>query len=105
MSECLKYKTPNNECMRYAIISHNLDFVTFLMNEYNTEIDSNYCRKFNNLESFFVYFDQINDINKCFIYSAMLGIPSFKKSFLSHDANINEKVRNEETALRYAAWK
>ncbi|EAY07749.1 hypothetical protein TVAG_118300 [Trichomonas vaginalis G3] len=34
MSECLKYQTTNKECMKYAIISHNIDFVTFLMNEY-----------------------------------------------------------------------
>ena len=34
MSECLKYQNPNEKCMEYAIISHNIDFVTFLMNEY-----------------------------------------------------------------------
>ena len=34
MSECLKYKKPDSSTMQYAIISHNIDFVTFLMNEY-----------------------------------------------------------------------
>ena len=43
MSECLKYQKPNKECMKYAIISHNIDFVTFLMNEYNLEIKLSYC--------------------------------------------------------------
>ncbi|EAY01923.1 hypothetical protein TVAG_068900 [Trichomonas vaginalis G3] len=38
MSECLKYQTPDEKCMEYAIISHNIDFVTFLMNEYNIQI-------------------------------------------------------------------
>ncbi|EAX85479.1 hypothetical protein TVAG_313600 [Trichomonas vaginalis G3] len=32
MSECLKRQKPNGKCMEYAIISHNIDFVTFLMN-------------------------------------------------------------------------
>ncbi|KAI5550271.1 protein ubiquitination, partial [Trichomonas vaginalis G3] len=52
MSECLKYQKPNEKCMEYAIISHNIDFVTFLMNEYNMEIDLDYCGWYNNLESF-----------------------------------------------------
>ncbi|EAX96681.1 hypothetical protein TVAG_489640 [Trichomonas vaginalis G3] len=38
MSECLKYQTPDYKCMEYAIVSHNIDFVTFLMNEYNIAI-------------------------------------------------------------------
>ncbi|EAY05435.1 hypothetical protein TVAG_197360 [Trichomonas vaginalis G3] len=51
MSELLKYQTSDEECMEYAIISHYIDFVTFLMNEYNIEIDLKYfpimCRKLN----------------------------------------------------------
>ena len=39
MSKCLQTINPDNECMRYAIISHNIDFVTFLMDEYKLEID------------------------------------------------------------------
>ena len=45
MSECLKYQKPNKDCMKYAIISHNIDFVTFLMNEYNIEIKFLYTKK------------------------------------------------------------
>ncbi|EAY14911.1 hypothetical protein TVAG_380210 [Trichomonas vaginalis G3] len=67
MSECLKHKKPNEWCMEYAIISHNIDFVTFLMNEYNIEIELYYCRKYNNLESFLVYFDQTNDVKNAFL--------------------------------------
>ena len=33
MSECLKEHDPDEECMKYAIASHNIDFVTFLVNE------------------------------------------------------------------------
>ncbi|EAX88819.1 ankyrin repeat protein, putative [Trichomonas vaginalis G3] len=103
MSECLKYQTPNEKCMEYAIISHNIDFVTFLMNEYNLEIDLDYCGWYCNLESFFVYFDQTNDIDECFINSAMFNIPSLCEYFLSNGININEKDNSGKTALHNAA--
>ncbi|EAX93662.1 hypothetical protein TVAG_091970 [Trichomonas vaginalis G3] len=74
MSECLKHQKPDEECMKYAIISHNIDFVTFLMNEYNSEIDLYYCGLYHNLESFLIYFDQTNDVNKCFINSTSFNI-------------------------------
>ncbi|EAY22347.1 hypothetical protein TVAG_378260 [Trichomonas vaginalis G3] len=104
MSECLKYMEPYWGCMEYAIISHNIDFVTFLMNEYQIKIDLFYCAKHNNHEAFLVYFDQTNDINKCFLYSARLNIPSLLEYFLSHGANINEKDNDRKTALHYAAF-
>ncbi|EAY02302.1 hypothetical protein TVAG_275760 [Trichomonas vaginalis G3] len=70
ISECLKYQEPNNLDMRIAIILHNIDFVTFLMNEYNLSIDLSDCAEYNNLESFLVYFDQTNKIDECFKWSA-----------------------------------
>ncbi|EAY16918.1 hypothetical protein TVAG_150690 [Trichomonas vaginalis G3] len=94
MSECLKYHVPDNNCMKYAIISHNIDFVTFLMNEYNMEINLTYCAEYNNLESFLVYFDQTNDIDKCFIYSPLFNIPSLCEYFLSLGVDIN--VENDD---------
>ncbi|EAY21413.1 hypothetical protein TVAG_198520 [Trichomonas vaginalis G3] len=103
VSECLKYQKPDEECMKYAIISHNNDFVTFLMNEYNIQIDLYYCGIYNNLESFLVYFDQTNDFKNCFIYSAMFNIPSLCGYFLSFGANINDKDDDRNTALHYAA--
>ncbi|EAX88415.1 hypothetical protein TVAG_231610 [Trichomonas vaginalis G3] len=75
LNECLKYKTPNTECMKYAIISHNIDFVTFLMNEYNIKIDLYESAFYNNLDSFLVYFDQTNNVDKCFRYSVIFNIP------------------------------
>ncbi|EAY02571.1 ankyrin repeat protein, putative [Trichomonas vaginalis G3] len=103
MSECLKYHKPDEECMEYAIISHNIDYVTLLMNEYNIEIDLFICGSWQNLEAFLVYFDQTNDINKCFVYSSIFNIPSLFEYFLSHGANINEKDEDGETALHLAA--
>ncbi|EAY03874.1 ankyrin repeat protein, putative [Trichomonas vaginalis G3] len=68
------------------------------MNEYNIEIDLEYCGIFNNLESFLVYFNQTNDIN-----IPLFNIPSLLEYFLSHGADINEKNKNGETALHNAA--
>ncbi|EAY18370.1 hypothetical protein TVAG_045720 [Trichomonas vaginalis G3] len=103
LNECLKYRKPDNDCMMYAIISHNIDFVTFLMNEFNIEINLEICGFSQNLESFLVYFDQTNDINRCFAYSAMFFIPSLCEYFLSHDAIIEEKGEFCKTNLYYAA--
>ncbi|EAY22377.1 hypothetical protein TVAG_378560 [Trichomonas vaginalis G3] len=105
MSECLKYQKPKEygNCMDYAIISHNIDFVTFLMNEYQIKINLLYCGLHNNFESFLVYFDQTNDVNKCFNISVKFNIPSFCEYFLSNGANINEKYEYGETALHFAA--
>ncbi|EAY16012.1 hypothetical protein TVAG_262620 [Trichomonas vaginalis G3] len=103
MSECLKYQKPDFECMMFAIISHNIDFVTFLMNEYNIKIDLEYCGKFNNLDAFLVYYDQTNDIQGCFAYSIKFGIPSLCEYFLLHGANIDENYKYEGTALQIAA--
>ncbi|EAY17331.1 hypothetical protein TVAG_266940 [Trichomonas vaginalis G3] len=105
MSECLKHQTPNVYCMEYAIISHNIDFVTFLMNEYNVQIDLECCGIYHNLESFLVYFDQTNNINKSFIYSTMFDIPSLWEYFILHGANINEKYVNGDSILHKAAWR
>ncbi|EAY01009.1 ankyrin repeat protein, putative [Trichomonas vaginalis G3] len=103
MSECLKYQTPDRECMRYAIISHNIDFVTFLTNEYNLKTHLYDCIDYNNLESFLVYFDQTNDVNKCFMDSLGFFIPSLCEYFVSLGANINEKDVWGNTALHLAA--
>ncbi|KAI5500068.1 protein ubiquitination [Trichomonas vaginalis G3] len=103
LSECLKYLKPNEFCMRYAIISHNIDFVTFLMNEYSLYIDLEYCAEHNNIESFLVYFDQTNDVDKCFVYSPMFNIPSFCEYFLSRCKYINTRV-NGLTALHSTTW-
>ncbi|EAY03167.1 hypothetical protein TVAG_345410 [Trichomonas vaginalis G3] len=102
MSECLKYQKPDEFTMKHAIISHNIDFVSFLMNEHNIDIDLSICAKYKNLESFLVYFDQTNGIDKCFVYSIMFNIPSILEYFFSQGANINEKDENGETALHNA---
>ncbi|EAY08437.1 hypothetical protein TVAG_354960 [Trichomonas vaginalis G3] len=103
MNECLKYKKPNKECMKYAIISHNIDFITFLMYEHKIDIDLRYSGTYNNLESFLVCFDQTNEIGEYLVYSLMFKTPSLVEYFLSHGANINEIIFDGSTALHFAA--
>ncbi|EAY22300.1 hypothetical protein TVAG_377790 [Trichomonas vaginalis G3] len=103
MSECLKYQKPNYKCMKYAIISHNIDFITFLMNEYNLGIVLDYCAKYNNIESLLVYFDQTNNVYTCFYISVVFNIPSLCEYFLSNGININEKDEFGQTTLHIAA--
>ena len=48
--------------MKYAIMSHNIDFVTYLMNEHNLKIKVRYCIKYDNIQAFLIRYDQTNDI-------------------------------------------
>ncbi|EAY09711.1 hypothetical protein TVAG_098460 [Trichomonas vaginalis G3] len=103
MSECLKQQKPDQECMKYAIISHNIDFVTFLVNEHIISIDLHACGKYNNLDSFLVFYDQTNLLISCLIFSPMFNIPSLCEYFLSLGVDINKNLLNGKTALHIAA--
>ncbi|EAY22169.1 hypothetical protein TVAG_093430 [Trichomonas vaginalis G3] len=99
MSECLKYQKPDNKSMEYAIISHNIDFISFLMNEYNLRTSLTECGWYNYLDAFLVYFDQTNDLNRCFIHSVIFNLPSFYEYFLSIGANINGKMKIDQRLI------
>ncbi|EAY12042.1 hypothetical protein TVAG_038890 [Trichomonas vaginalis G3] len=105
VKECLKAIEPDKECMEYAILSHNIALVTFFMIEYKLTIEVFRCGEYHNLQAFFVYLDQTNDIKKCFIYSPVFNIPSLCKYFLSQGANIYDRSpTNKQTALHIAAY-
>ncbi|EAX96674.1 ankyrin repeat protein, putative [Trichomonas vaginalis G3] len=103
MSECLKHQETDKECMEYAIISHNIDFITFLMNEYGISIDLYACANYNNLDSFLVFYDQSNNLISCLISSPMFNITSLDKYFLSLGVYVNKKLLDGKTALHIAA--
>ena len=92
ISECLKYQEPKMTfCMKYAIVSHNIDFVSFLMNEHYEFINLIDCGKYNNLQAFFIYLDQTENINESFVYSPYFEIPSLIEYFIQQGADINFK--------------
>ncbi|EAY22571.1 ankyrin repeat protein, putative [Trichomonas vaginalis G3] len=87
--------------MKYAIISHNIDFVTYLLYEHNIKINLMWCCIYNNLQAFLVYLDQTNDLNMCFIYSPLFNRISICKYLIKHGADINSDYIGS-TALYYA---
>ncbi|EAY07090.1 hypothetical protein TVAG_140640 [Trichomonas vaginalis G3] len=103
INECLKDQKPDYSCMKYAIISHNIDFVCFLVNEYKIEIDLNSCCEYYNLKAFLVYLDRTQDVDECFTYSSSLNLPILCEYLLSHFANINALNRSGNSALHIAS--
>ncbi|EAY22183.1 hypothetical protein TVAG_093570 [Trichomonas vaginalis G3] len=101
LNECLKSQKPNAECMLFAIYSHNMDFVNLLIKEYGIQIDLESCGTMLNLQALLAYYEQTNDIFKCFVYSAYFNIPSLCEYFLSLGAKIDSK-NNDHTALHAA---
>ncbi|EAY02930.1 hypothetical protein TVAG_040800 [Trichomonas vaginalis G3] len=104
MNECLKVIKPDQACMEYAIMSHNIDFVSFLMNEYRLKIDLNWCCKYKNLQAFLVYLDYTQDITNCFLYSPCFNIPALCEYFMSHGFDIRTKNENGSTVMHFASY-
>ncbi|EAY17857.1 ankyrin repeat protein, putative [Trichomonas vaginalis G3] len=88
MSECLKVIKPDSECMYYAIFSHNIDFITFLMNEFNIKVDLGMCVAYNNIQAFFVYLDQTGDINTCLTYSPKFNSLTLVKYLINNGGDV-----------------
>ncbi|EAX87444.1 hypothetical protein TVAG_375470 [Trichomonas vaginalis G3] len=103
INQCLKCQDPNEQTMRYAIISHNLYFVTFLESEYNLKIDLYICYTYNNIMAFLVYLELTKKIDICFLNSPMFKIPHFTEFLLSHGADIKAVDEEENTILHNAA--
>ncbi|EAY09151.1 hypothetical protein TVAG_363660 [Trichomonas vaginalis G3] len=91
LNECLKYEKPCRDCISYAIISHNIDFVTYLMNEHNIPIYINCCNDFNNLQTYLIGLEQTNDFNSCFLHRPYFHLPAFYKYILDHCPDITKK--------------
>ncbi|EAX89957.1 ankyrin repeat protein, putative [Trichomonas vaginalis G3] len=84
--------------MKNAIISHNIDFVCFLMNEYQLKIDFVLCIMFDNIQAFFVYLDQTREISVCFVNLPYFRLKSLVNYFMQHGIDINTVVLSD-TAL------
>ncbi|EAY06831.1 hypothetical protein TVAG_314060 [Trichomonas vaginalis G3] len=117
MSECLKVadpvtygdvnsvitKLPNDNCMEYALISHNIDLVTYLIDECHMELDLLLCGKYHNLQAFSAYLDREKKIDECFAFSPLFNIPSLCEYLLSQGANIKYEPITTQSALYYSA--
>ena len=101
--ECLKAQTPDSKCMKFAIASHNIDFVSYLMNEYSLKFDFKACCEYNNLHAFLMYLDMTNDIESCFINSPAFHYPHLCEYLLSLGVNVNATDSSGTTALHNAA--
>ncbi|EAX94989.1 sex-determining protein, putative [Trichomonas vaginalis G3] len=101
---CLEQQDPDEECLKYAIISHNIDFVTYLMDEYQIdEMNLSDCLDYNNIQAFFYYYDRTQLINTCFVY-----VPYFKnlcvcEYFILQEVDVNKKDDRQITALHWAS--
>ncbi|EAY02959.1 hypothetical protein TVAG_337590 [Trichomonas vaginalis G3] len=101
INECLKYQEPNYESMKYAIISHNIDFVCFLMNEYHLSIIDDLCLKFNNIQAFLILLDQTNEFSKCFLTMLNFRLKPLVKYFIQHGVKVNA-IPRDKTTLKIA---
>ncbi|EAY02896.1 hypothetical protein TVAG_168980 [Trichomonas vaginalis G3] len=100
MGECLKLKKSNQRCLTFAIISHNIDFVTFLLNEnIYLSVDLFELAFYHNIPAFFAYLDMTQNLNHCFIYSPLFFMPNLVEYLISLGADINAKSSDGETAL------
>ncbi|EAY12469.1 ankyrin repeat protein, putative [Trichomonas vaginalis G3] len=103
MLECLKYFKPTRYCMENAIASHNFNFIKFLKNNFDLEVDLDLVKKYDNLHAFLIAIDSNEDIDNCFIYSPSFFIPSLTNFLLEKGANINASNGNGYTCLHTCA--
>ncbi|EAY23421.1 hypothetical protein TVAG_070850 [Trichomonas vaginalis G3] len=99
MNECFKKRSPDKDrdTMSYAIISHNIDFITFMMDEYNREILLSTSCKHYNLHAFFIYLDRTKDFETCLEYATYFNIPKLCEYLITHGADV--KSPNGATAF------
>ncbi|EAY15353.1 ankyrin repeat protein, putative [Trichomonas vaginalis G3] len=103
MSECLKVQKPLLSSTEYAIVSHNIDFISFLVNEYRLSINLYLCCDYYNLPAFLMYCDQKHLIGSCFVLSPAFRNLSFCDYLLSHySININNRDWSGRTVLNTA---
>ncbi|EAY15262.1 ankyrin repeat protein, putative [Trichomonas vaginalis G3] len=103
MSTCLKYQQPDKECMKCAIISHNIDFVSFLVNEHKIEIDLASCSKYCNVQAFLLYYTLSKDTDGCFVYSPSFMSLPLCEFFIKKVVNINKKCKDNCGILNIAS--
>lgn len=108
MMECLKVFTEDDkkklsqDFMQYAIISHNIDFISYLINEYGMYIDIPACYDNNNIQAFIVHLDYITDINDCLYPSILFDNPFVCEYMIHLGADIQVNIDPFGSPLQYA---
>ncbi|EAY13735.1 ankyrin repeat protein, putative [Trichomonas vaginalis G3] len=102
INEYLKEQEPDRECMQYAIISYNIDFISFLKNEHEIDIDLNVCVQALNLQAFFIDLDMTKDFQKSFIYSPGFSLLSLVEYLISNCQDINAREIKGSAAIHFA---
>lgn len=103
MNECLKFQKPTEESMGMAIMSHNIDFVFYLLNEHGIKIDLSQCSRAYNVEVFLAHLDSTNDINGCFNASPIFNLLPLTEYLFSLGADIDTKGEYDDDALHLSA--
>ncbi|EAY03967.1 hypothetical protein TVAG_314970 [Trichomonas vaginalis G3] len=88
INQCLRYYTPTQDCMLYAIISHNFDHVSLLVQRYNLVIDPFICMNFNNLRCYLERIKSINDLQTEFLDYRAFPLEDLAINCLENSINI-----------------
>lgn len=101
--ECLRYFPPDYSCFIYALASHNLDSIIYILNNSTISVDSFDCSIYNNLGAFLIVIDMGRDKDKNLMMSSYFFVPTLTKSLIDLGADVNCRGMNYETPLHYAA--
>lgn len=103
LKECLNTILPTQKCMKYAIISHNVELVYSLVKDYKLNIAVEDCCKYNNVAAFFLYlWNQNYPVPIWFAYSVYFNIAGLWEYFVSDGADVNYPYQYGITALHEA---
>lgn len=105
LSRCysMDYKRMSVKSMEFAILSHNIDLVDYLIKEHNIPIDLNGCIQFHNIQAYLLNLYYSNDIKKTFVICPAFNFPSLCEYFISHGIDVNSIDERRKTALHIAA--
>ncbi|EAY08869.1 hypothetical protein TVAG_051040 [Trichomonas vaginalis G3] len=104
VKECLQNVKPDNYSMNFAVASHNIEFVTYLLNNYTFDVDLRICYNYNNLQSFLLFIDTFKLCSSGLLYiSEFMGNNILAKYFIEKgcDVDIKEKL-SFKTPLHFA---
>ncbi|EAY06644.1 hypothetical protein TVAG_322640 [Trichomonas vaginalis G3] len=105
VNECLKQTKPDSDYMWHAIVSHNMDFVSFLATEFHKYIHLEDCKFYDNLSVLFFATMLNYSLDECLFYAAYFNIPSLCEYLISHGAGLDYlNDSDDRTPIHNAAY-